>query len=186
MVNINNDPATGAGGVQEDCSEKTERPLNKPPKPLPQAASAWKRAAIETQLILRARFPQCFSRLDLPRRQPLKLKIHLDIAAALPELPAVDIARALRFYCNDIRYRRDCTEGKIRFDLAGQPAGVVTADEARHCQKSVAGILAKRRKSRSSSQPSATLSPPTPPPRLTLAALREAAAKRKLLETSGA
>lgn len=186
MTDTNSNPGTGGAGVQEEsCSEKTERLLNKPPK-------SSRQVVFDTLAILRARFPNCFARPDRPRRQPLKIGIHLDIIAALPELPATDIARALRFYTGDIRYLKSCVEGRHRIGIDGQPTGTVTADEAEHCEKSLQGILAKRQKSRLQSQSPpdpapdpAPRSTPEPRPKLTLAALRAAATKRKL-ETSGA
>jgi sRNA-binding protein len=179
MTTTKTDPGCDAGVQEEACSLKKEPPQNKAPE-------SSRQVVFDTLAILRARFPNCFARPDRPRRQPLKLKIHLDIAAALPELPTANIARALRFYTGNIRYRRDCTEGKLRFDLDGKPAGIVTADEATHCQKSVAGILAQRQKRqpRSAPDPAADPVPDPAPKRLTLSALREAGAKRRL-ETSG-
>jgi ProP effector len=127
-------------------------------------------------LILREKFPQCFQRLDLPNRQPLKVGIRLDIVTALPELSPVAIGRAIGFYTAHVRYLRQCTEGCSRVDLDGQPAGAVTAAEAEHARNSLAQ-LAKRRKR---AEPAPKRAPPPKPQRLTLAALKQAAARRKL------
>jgi ProP effector len=170
MERTNKDPATCDGGAQEDCSG---RPLNKPPKTPPQAPSAWKRAATDTLLALRAKFPACFA----SSRQPLKLKIHLDILAAAPEIHPVNIGRALKLYTSNVGYRRECVEARPRIDLSGNPAGAVTAAEAAHA----AELLAKQRKPRAgtpiSSPPSAQSAPS---PRLTLAALKEAAKRKSI------
>jgi hypothetical protein len=84
MAHTNKDPASGAGGALWGGSGKNESPLNSQDNPLPQARSSRHTAIIETLLILRAKYPQCFARLDLIRRQPLKVGIAADIAAAMP------------------------------------------------------------------------------------------------------
>jgi sRNA-binding protein len=45
--------------------------------------------------MLAERFPACFFVFE-GRRQPLKLKIHLDIAEQMPEMSAPEISLALR------------------------------------------------------------------------------------------
>jgi ProP effector len=136
-------------------------------------------AAIQTLLLLRTRFPQCFLRLDSRSRPPLKIGIHLDIIAAMPELLAADVRNTLRLYTGDAKYLSGCTEGKDRIGLDGQPVGAVTAAEAAHCRDSLAGIVAKRGQRKPHAQPEPALAPPTPK-KLSLQDLREAAAKRKL------
>lgn len=150
-----------------------------------QAPSAWRLAAIETLLVLRTKFPQCFARLDLRSRAPIKVGINADIVAALPDLPAVDVGRALKFYVGQVSYLAHCTEGKSRVDLDGQPAGAVTASEAEHARNLLAR-LAKRQKQKPQAASTLAPTPPLTPKRLTLAALKEAAAKRRLLEVNGA
>jgi sRNA-binding protein len=61
--------------------------------------------------------------------------------------------------------------------LAGQPAGVVTADAAELARASLAGLLERKRRS-----PPAATSSPAPAPkakRVTLADLRKAAERRR-------
>lgn len=144
----------------------------------------WQNAAIETLLTLRQRFPLAFARLSARTRWPLKVGIHKDIAAALPELGAEDIGRAMRFYVTGIEYLRVCTEGAARIDLDGEPAGNVSASEARGAQ-SLLAIAEAWRKQRTPPPQAAPSPAPAPPPRLTLAGLREAAAKRKLAAGGG-
>ena len=181
--------AEGRGLAEVEIKGLIAEPQNIAPSPAAQAQakrrSPYHEAAVQTLLILRAKYPQCFARLDLPRRQPLKVGIHHDILNAVPELPVADIRLALKFYTGDINYLKQCVEGRKRIDLNGNDAGIVTAEEAEHCAKSLDGIVSKWRKKKT-----APVSPPAQPPsnlkpRLTLAALKEAAAKRKL-EMSGA
>ena len=128
-------------------------------------------AAINTLLMLRQRFPAAFARLDLTRRQPLKIGIRNDIIAAVPEIAATEIGLALKIYAGHVSYLSQCVEGAARIDLDGEPAGVVTATEAAYAAKLVAKIKRGR--------PTPVPPPASPPQRLTLAALKEAAAKRK-------
>jgi sRNA-binding protein len=143
---------------------------------------AWISARVDTLLTLRQKFPHAFARLSDCRRRPLKVGIHLDIQAALPDLDPIEISRALRYYVSDIRYHRGCIEGAERIDLDGNAAGTVTAAEAENSKRSVTGIEAKltqRRERREHANPAPA---PTPekPKHLTLADLKAAVAQRKL------
>ena len=157
----------------EPSREPSNSPLNNPPESLPQARSAWSRTATETLCSLRAKFPACFARLDRRSRQPLKLKIHLDILAAAPEIDPINIGRALKLYTGHVSYLSQCVEGKDRVDLDGQPAGIVTKDQAVYA----AELMAKIRRSRPTSVP-----PPastSPPKKISLADLKAAAARKR-------
>jgi ProQ/FINO family len=140
----------------------------------PKRRSPYAEAAIETLLVLRERFPATFARLNARARPPLKIGIRDELFAALPEIDAIEIARALRFYVCGAAYVKSCVEGAQRIGLDGQVAGVVAADEARWPPKPNPPQAA----------PTAAPTPP-PPSRLTLAGLREAAAKRKLAANGG-
>ncbi len=145
---------------------------------------AWRAARIDTLLTLRQRFPNAFARLSDYRRRPLKIGIHLDLRAAMPDLDPIEISRALSYYVSDVRYHRACTEGAERIDLNGNPAGVVSASEAENSKRSVTGIeakLARRREQRAATRAQPTpATPPEKPKRLTLADLKAAVAQRKL------
>jgi hypothetical protein len=83
----------------------------------------------------------------------------------------------------DVRYHRACVEGAERVDLDGNATGLVTAEQAANSARSIKCIEAKIAQHRHGRAPQAAPVPtpaPPPPPRLTLTALREAAAKRKL------
>jgi hypothetical protein len=45
------------------------------------------------------------------------------------------ITAALRSYCNSVHYFKVSTKGAVRVDLAGEPAGNVTAKEAEFVQR---------------------------------------------------
>jgi ProP effector len=158
-------------------------------QPQPKRRNLYRERVIETLLALRQRFPHAFARLSDNRRRPLKIGIHVDIQAAMPDLDKIALSRALRFYVSDVRYHRAVTEGTKRIDLDGNAAGTVTAAEAENSQRSVAGIEAKlaqrrdwrvrvRAKSGGEKSPPEK-PPPAPPTRLTLAELKAAAAARK-------
>jgi ProP effector len=116
----------------------------------------------ETIGALAAKFPKAFFVYER-RRRPLKLGIHLDIAAAAPEIPAKEIRTALRIYVTNTGYLHACKAGATRIDLNGEPAGCVTDDEARNA--------AERRTARSK---------PAAPKRLGLADLKRAWQARAL------
>ena len=126
-------------------------------------------AAVETLLILRQRFPAAFARLNARVRPPLKIGIHRDLAAAVPDIDAIAIRRALHFYVSGQPYAQHCIAGAVRVDLDGASAGVVAACEARWPPKAAPT---------SPSAVSASSSSALAPQRLTLAALKEAASKR--------
>jgi sRNA-binding protein len=141
-------------------------------------ALAWNAAAIDTLLQFRQRFPQTFARLNDRRRRPLKIGIRDDITAAIPDLAPIEIGRALRLYCSDLRYHRACIDGADRIDLDGNVAGAVTTAQAENAKATIAGIEAKLAQRRRRSATSAPAAPPAPK-RLSLADLRAAAAARK-------
>jgi len=86
----------------------------------------WREKQINTLLLLHQKFPQTFARLNARTRRPLKVGIYRDITAAVPEIGIIEIKRALRYYCGDLRYHRACVDGADRLDLAGNVAGTVT------------------------------------------------------------
>jgi sRNA-binding protein len=82
-----------------------------------------------------AAFPAAFT-LDPTLVRPVKLGIKDDIYAQ-SAISRRRIKAALRSYCNSVHYLRASTEGAMRIDLIGEPAGTVTATE-------VAKVVAKR------------------------------------------
>ncbi len=140
--------------------------------------SAWIAARVDVLLTFRQKFPAAFSRLSHRQRQPLKIGIHHDIAAALPELGPVKISCALHHYVSDPAYHRAVIEGAPRIDLDGNPAGAVTASEAANSQRAIAAFETRLAQRRKQSAPAAPAIEKTKP--LSLAGLKAAAAARKL------
>jgi len=94
--------------------------------------------------LLAETFPKCFS-VYQGRRRPLKLKIHLDIQAALDgAITPAELHKALGIYCSNPAYLSHTRTGAWRLDLDGKAAGVVTADEEAHAEATLAGIRAKK------------------------------------------
>jgi hypothetical protein len=90
------------------------------------------RSELETVLVLLCqRWPKCFVRYGA-RRKPLKVGIHVDIAAALGDAVTADqLKRALGAYVSNPLYLSQLTEGAHRFDLDGNAVGFVTAERAK-------------------------------------------------------
>jgi len=93
---------------------------------------------------LAAAFPQTFVLEKHLAHRPLKIGIAADLRAALPELPSRVLARALAAYAKRIMYLQALTAGAPRVDLAGNPAGEVTALEAGYASSVLASIMALR------------------------------------------
>jgi ProP effector len=124
--------------------------------------------------LLTESFPKCFS-VYQGRRRPLKLKIHLDIQAALDgAITPAELSKALGIYCSNNVYLGHTRKGAWRLDLDGNPAGIVTADEEAHARATLAGIRAKQ-EARAVTAKAAAL----PRKRLSLNDLKVAALARK-------
>ena len=137
-------------------------------------------------------FPQAFvSEKYLPHR-PLKIGIHIDLKARCPALSERECGAVLHRYVTRTMYLRACVAGAPRIDLDGNMSGEVTAAEAQHAAARLAEILAARArkqeliKSRAPAQPAAPRKKEKPqeekppaPQRDGLAALREAAKRRR-------
>jgi sRNA-binding protein len=134
--------------------------------------------------------PFALSSVDLSR-QPLKLGIHRDLPDGLIE-PAL-IKQVFKIYVSNIGYLRNTRLGVARIDLDGEPADIVREVDVKSAQARIAGIrrfkkdMARRRRE-AASLPAPPVQAPSPPPlppppapasRDGLAALREAASKRR-------
>jgi hypothetical protein len=71
-------------------------------------------------------YPTCF---DWERPRPLKIGIHLDLRARHPDVPHLALRKALAVYCNRARHLKSLKAGLLRWDLQGQPAGLVTLEQ---------------------------------------------------------
>jgi ProP effector len=95
-------------------------------------------------VMLTARFPQAFP-LDACLIRPLKIGIHLDILAAIPEADPLLLRRVLSRWCNRPVYLWTLAHGGARVDLHGQPAGEVTKEQQAHARERLKAIAEKRR-----------------------------------------
>jgi sRNA-binding protein len=92
--------------------------------------------AVAALRILIEQFPDCFGCND---HRPLKIGIHKDLMARGVDRRAVRLG--LSRYCGHIGYHNALVEGATRIDLDGQPAGIVTAQEAGFAAKNYAAML---------------------------------------------
>lgn len=92
--------------------------------------------AVAALRILLEQFPDCFDRND---RRPLKIGIHRDLVARGVDRRTARIG--LSRYCGQIGYHQALVEGAARIDLDGQPAGIVTPQEARFAKKNYVAML---------------------------------------------
>jgi ProP effector len=181
-VFANSKPGARDAGVGQGFTSEDEKlpyqiatKISTAPKAAATAAKRRYDAAIAVLLEMRQRFPATFARLNARRRQPIKIGVHNDLAAAMPELAASDIALALGVYTTSAGYLAACTEGTPRLGLDGQAAGAVSAEEAAHAKNFLDKIEA--RKGRSSAASAPALAPKAK--RVTLADLRKAAERRR-------
>jgi ProP effector len=129
--------------------------------------------------LLAETFPKCFA-VYQGRRRPLKLKIHLDIQAALDgAITPAELHKALGVYCSNQAYLGHTRNGAWRLDLDGNPAGTVTADEEGHAKATLAGMRAKKEARAAAATATAQPAIPQPAKRLSLADLKAAALARK-------
>ena len=124
--------------------------------------------------LLTEKWPTVFSVYE-NRRRPLKIGIHHEILAALDgAVTPAELSLALRYYvCNRV-YRSRLVAGAVRIGLDGTPAGVVTPE-----QIPAAPAPALPSPPAPAPVPPSPAPPPSPPRRLSLADLREAAARRR-------
>jgi sRNA-binding protein len=139
-------------------------------------------------------FPQAFVPEKYLPHRPLKNGIHIDLKARCPALSERERSAVLRYYVARLMYLRACVASAPRIDLDGNVCGEVTAAEAQHADARLAAILAARARkqdlieSRAAAKPAAPRNKEEPseqkppaPRRDGLAALREAAAKRRTI-----
>ncbi|HEX8981109.1 MAG TPA: ProQ/FINO family protein [Parasulfuritortus sp.] len=61
--------------------------------------------------------------------QPLAIGIHKKILERMPELTKAQVGRALKIHTGSTRYLKVLSNAEQRFDLDGNPAGEVTAEQ---------------------------------------------------------
>ena len=87
------------------------------------------------------KFPAAFYVDGFAERRPLKLGIDHDLQKLL-KIKRYLIKTTLRFYCNSFSYLGSMYPGAVRVDLNGQPAGVVTEEEAAMAQQQLEKLAA--------------------------------------------
>jgi ProP effector len=130
--------------------------------------------------LLAERWPAAFSIFE-GRRRPLKIGIHLEILAALDgAVTEAELRNALRCFVANPVYRARLVAGAVRIGLAGEPDGVVTAEQIPPKKPSTKQLAKKTPPKKT--VPAVAAPPPAPAPtpaRLSLADLRRAAQLRK-------
>jgi sRNA-binding protein len=139
--------------------------------------------------LLAERFPKAFFLYER-KRVPLKVGIRNDLTAVLGDAIEPKLLNvALRHYFVNIGYQFALKAGRPRYDLDGNVAGQVCAQEAEYALRAIAGLKAMREPKKKSpavtpapetpAPPPPPPSPPEPPRRLGLSDLRAAALARK-------
>lgn len=127
-----------------NAPQPSPKPDSRPPmNPKPRPAEALKKPkprwldyvqyGVE---LLKVYFPHSFrSMRDV---KPLKLGIKQDLVKQLSTMETIVtedkacMAKSLTYYVNTLAYHKSVVEGAERIDLAGQPVGKVTPEEARY------------------------------------------------------
>lgn len=99
--------------------------------------------------LLKTYFPNCFKTIH--EIKPLKIGIKQDLIKCLSTMDTVVtddkacMVKSLAYYVNTLAYHRTVIEGAMRVDLEGNPAGVVSAAEAKYSSdKQQARLQAKQ------------------------------------------
>lgn len=108
---------SGCMGVSFQTGDDTMRPADL-------------KLAEETRAVLAERFPDCFARKGAPTKKPLKLGMYHDLRTAAPDIKPQALQLALYDYTSGPKYLDAHTAGATRVDLNGEPAGVVTEEQA--------------------------------------------------------
>lgn len=108
---------------------------------------------------LQRHFPKAFPKNPAPK-VPLKLGVLADLVqhAEQLQLDEAQIKEAVKTWCDGRRYWASMVEDAPRVDLNGEPAGAVTANEARHAKR-MASRNAARARAEKKAQASAEQTP---------------------------
>lgn len=127
---------------QHKPATKHQKPKVNKPKP------KWLEHAQYGVELLKVYFPNCFKSHN--DAKPLKKGIKEDLIKRLATLTDVVtedkacMVKSLSYYVNTISYHKSVIEGASRIDLDGQPAGIVSADEAHYSVERCQAKLKKR------------------------------------------
>ncbi len=121
---------------QDKKNQKTRVPTSAYAKKKP----AWLEHAQYGIELLKAHFPACFK--EPQKIQPLKVGIKQDLVKKLGGKEDITLndkacmVNSLSYYVSSPAYHRSVFKDAVRIDLEGQPAGVVTAEEAHYSSHS--------------------------------------------------
>jgi sRNA-binding protein len=107
-------------------------------------------------------FPACFTPAD-HERKPLAIGIRDRLFERATGLSKTMMRKALAGYADSTGYLRALTEGAIRIDLDGNPAGIVTPEQAEFAAQRLAAAAAG---ARCPSKANGEKLPPFPSPRV--------------------
>jgi ProP effector len=100
--------------------------------------------AYATIELLASTWPNCFA-VKFRDRRPLKIGIADDVAAAVEgAITSEELDAAFAVYTRQTGYLRALRQGAARIDLDGNPAGVVTADQAATARRHFERVLARQ------------------------------------------
>ncbi|MGG1946961.1 ProQ/FinO family protein [Trinickia sp. NRRL B-1857] len=150
-------PAPAAKQAQKPGGRPAGKPAGKMERPArPARSGAQPRANEKTTPVdpvvrvigkLQKRFPAAFPKNPAPK-VPLKVGILADLIAQGGDLQLseAEIREAVSTWCRGSRYWACLTDGAARVDLAGEPAGTVTARDAAFARNQAKGGPGGRRK----------------------------------------
>lgn len=110
--------------------------------------------------LLKAHFPTCFK--EMQAIQPLKIGIKQDLVIRLGSIDNIVLndkacmVSSLSYYVSSPSYLKNVVEGATRIDLDGNPAGIVSAEEAQYSVESRQAKLQKKAKPRRQAQTTKT------------------------------
>ncbi len=151
-------PAAKSGDAARGQAKRPARPASKPVAKPAAPKPKWLEVAQYGVALLRSYFPGAFK--PMSQIKPLKKGIKEDLVKRLSAIETIVtedkacMVKSLSFYVNTAAYHRVVLEGALRLDLDGQPAGAVTAEEAKYSAEKLQGKQARK---------TAGATPPTTP-----------------------
>ena len=140
--------------TEKPQQSKSKRPLKEKKSAAKAQKPAWLEQAQYGVELLKAYFPGCFK--EMKDIQPLKKGIKQDLVKFLSTQENIVVGdkacmvNSLAYYVNSPAYHKQVTEGAVRIGLDGEPAGIVTAEEATYSVECRQAKLEKKKKSPSS------------------------------------
>lgn len=149
-------PAAKSGDTARGHVKRPAKPAPKPQAKPAAPKPKWLEVAQYGVALLRSYFPGAFK--PMSQIKPLKKGIKEDLVKRLSVIETIVtedkacMVKSLSFYVNTTAYHRVVIEGAERLDLDGQPAGAVTAEEAKYSTEKLQGKQARK---------TAAVTPPT-------------------------